>query len=217
MLDYRHEARVSPSIEHRKPNVELSEIDNGRCVRSCRFTWRPESAWRAARQRLQFSSTATLRPVSKQPRTTDSRDEPAVGHIQPDEGISSRFGAKARAGHAVGLVNMEFEYARDLGRGPQHGVGAIVADACSGTPLCSARGHASKLAGRLSRPIWSVEDVPAERFPNYDAGTGVRRSRTSCWLAMGVRGERSKKTVSSGPSEVPVPTVGRATRGALRL
>ena len=66
-------------------------------------------------------------------KIADLQTNRLVIHIQPDEGISLRFGAKVPGPVMdLGLVNMEFDYARDFGRSHSTGYERLLHDCMIG-------------------------------------------------------------------------------------
>jgi len=66
-------------------------------------------------------------------KIADLQTNRLVIHIQPDEGISLRFGAKVPGPvMQLGLVNMEFDYARDFGRSHSTGYERLLYDCMIG-------------------------------------------------------------------------------------
>jgi glucose-6-phosphate 1-dehydrogenase len=96
-----------------------------------------------------------------------------VLHIQPDEGISLRLGAKI-PGPAVSLgpVKMDFNYADYFGRIPSTGYEKLLHDCILGDQTLFQRADMVEAAWEMVQPIldaWSSE--PPKDFPNYAAGT----------------------------------------------
>ena len=81
-------------------------------------------------QSLQFVTVIEFRNRRK---IADLQTNRLVIHIQPDEGISLRFGAKVPGPVMdLGLVNMEFDYARDFGRSHSTGYERLLHDCMIG-------------------------------------------------------------------------------------
>jgi glucose-6-phosphate 1-dehydrogenase len=94
--------------------------------------------------------------------------------IQPDEGISLRFGAKA-PGPEMRLrqVQMNFSYAEAFKAEPATAYETLLLDAMEGDATLFNRGDAVELAWEVVEPlleIWSATR-PFQGFPNYAAGT----------------------------------------------
>jgi glucose-6-phosphate 1-dehydrogenase len=149
-------------------------------------------------------------------KIADLQTNRLVIHIQPDEGISLRFGAKVPGPvMRLGLVNMEFDYARDFGSSHSTGYERLLYDCMIGDATLFQRADMVEAGWRVIQPVVDLwKALPAERFPNYAAGTWgpaeadellARDGRT--WRSIG------EDHVSSEPSEVPA-AQGRATAGA---
>ena len=96
-----------------------------------------------------------------------------VLHIQPDEGISLRFGAK-EPGPAVhvGQVNMDFRYEDYFGSEPTTGYERLLYDCMVGDATLFQRADMVEAGWSVVQPIldvWSA--LPPRNFPNYAAGS----------------------------------------------
>src|SRR5258708_29188217 len=105
---------------------------------------------------------------SKDPRTNQ-----LVIHIQPDEGISLRFGAKVPGSiMKLGLVNMDFDYVRDFGASHSTGYERLLYDCMVGDATLFQRADMVEAGWSGVQPLLDVwEALPARGFPNYAAGT----------------------------------------------
>jgi glucose-6-phosphate 1-dehydrogenase len=94
-------------------------------------------------------------------------------HIQPDEGISLRFGAKLPGPTvAVGAVRMDFNYDDYFGSTPSTGYETLLYDAMKGDSTLFQRADAVEAGWQVLQPVldvWSA--LPARDFPNYEAGS----------------------------------------------
>jgi glucose-6-phosphate 1-dehydrogenase len=92
--------------------------------------------------------------------------------IQPDEGITLRFGAKL-PGQAfkIRAVNMDFRYGTSFGRKLPEAYERLLVDAMLGDSTLSARGDTVELSWKLLTPILEAWQEPAAHFPNYPAGS----------------------------------------------
>jgi glucose-6-phosphate 1-dehydrogenase len=93
--------------------------------------------------------------------------------IQPDEGISLRFGAKV-PGPTMRLrsVNMDFLYGVAFGAEPHDAYERLLLDAMLGDSTLFTRGDEVEASWSLITPIhqgW--QQAPPPEFPNYEAGT----------------------------------------------
>jgi len=100
----------------------------------------------------------------------------------------------------LGLVNMEFDYARDFGRSHSTGYERLMYDCMMGDATLFQRADMVEAGWRVIQPVldaWSA--TPDKYFPNYAAASwGAGRIRTNCWDAMAVLGERSGRSSGVG-------------------
>jgi len=96
-----------------------------------------------------------------------------VLHLQPDEGISLRFGAKIPGPVVqIGGVDMDFNYADYFNATPQTGYERLLYDCMLGDATLFQRSDQVETAWHVVAPILDVwEALPPRRFPNYAAGT----------------------------------------------
>jgi glucose-6-phosphate 1-dehydrogenase len=96
-----------------------------------------------------------------------------VLHIQPDEGISLRFGAKVPGPVLeIGAVDMDFDYEDYFGDTPSTGYERLLHDCMMGDATLFQRADQVEAAWSVVAPIqaaWNSEPPPD--FPNYKAGT----------------------------------------------
>jgi glucose-6-phosphate 1-dehydrogenase len=212
---YRSESKVSPSSNTETYAALKLQIDNWR--------WSGVPFYLRTGKRLPRRATEIAIQFRRPPfvlfrktKIADLETNRLVIHIQPEEGISLRFGAKV-PGPVVqlGLVNMEFDYARDFGRSHSTGYERLLYDCMIGDATLFQRADMVEAGWRVIQPVldvWSA--LPAGRFPNYAAGTwGPKESDD-----MLAREGRAWRTIgedhpSSEPSEAPA-ALGRATAGA---
>src|SRR5579864_6351380 len=169
---------------------------------------------RATEIAIQFRRSPIV--LFRKTKIADLQTNRLVIHIQPDEGISLRFGAKVPGPvMQLGLVNMEFDYARDFGRSHSTGYERLMYDCMMGDATLFQRADMVEAGWRVIQPVldaWSA--APAKGFPNYAAGSwGPEESDELL-----ARDGRAWRTIgqdhpSSEPSEVPA-AQGRATAGA---
>ncbi len=96
-----------------------------------------------------------------------------VIHIQPDEGISLRFGAKI-PGPVVnlGAVKMSFNYKDYFGSTPSTGYERLIYDCMNGDATLFQRADMVEAGWSVVDPILDVwQALPPRAFPNYPAGT----------------------------------------------
>jgi glucose-6-phosphate 1-dehydrogenase len=93
--------------------------------------------------------------------------------IQPDEGISLRFGAKIPGpSMTIGSVNMDFSYAEAFGKSSANGYERLLLDAMLGDGTLFAHRDGVEATWSLITPIlesWAKD--PIKDLPNYAAGT----------------------------------------------
>jgi glucose-6-phosphate 1-dehydrogenase len=96
-----------------------------------------------------------------------------VLHIQPDEGISLRFGAKIPGPTVrLGSVNMDFAYSDYFGTTPSTGYERLLYDAMMGDATLFQRADMVEAGWSIVSPIQDVwKALPPRSFPNYAAGT----------------------------------------------
>ena len=96
-----------------------------------------------------------------------------VLHIQPDEGISLRFGAKVPGSvMSIGAVDMDFDYEDYFGNTPSTGYERLLHDCMVGDATLFQRADQVEAGWSVVAPIqaaWSA--APAPEFPNYQAGS----------------------------------------------
>ena len=103
----------------------------------------------------------------------DPRTNQLVIHIQPDEGISLRFGAKIPGSiMKLGLVNMDFDYARDFGTSHSTGYERLLYDCMVGDATLFQRADMVEAGWNVIQPLLDVwKALPARGFPNYPSGS----------------------------------------------
>jgi glucose-6-phosphate 1-dehydrogenase len=96
-----------------------------------------------------------------------------VLHIQPDEGISLRFGAKVPGPVLeIGAVDMHFDYEDYFGDTPSTGYERLLHDCMMGDATLFQRADQVEAAWSVVAPIQAAWDSePPPDFPNYKAGT----------------------------------------------
>ncbi len=96
-----------------------------------------------------------------------------VLHIQPDEGISVRFGAKVPGSIMnIGAVDMDFDYGDYFGNTPSTGYERLLHDCMVGDATLFQRADQVEAGWAVVDPIqkaWAQETAP--KFPNYAAGS----------------------------------------------
>jgi glucose-6-phosphate 1-dehydrogenase len=94
-------------------------------------------------------------------------------HIQPDEGISLRFGAKVPGPLVhVGSVNMDFNYTDYFGKEPSTGYERLLYDCMIGDPTLFRRADMVEAGWAVVQTVMDVwAALPPRNFPNYPAGS----------------------------------------------
>jgi glucose-6-phosphate 1-dehydrogenase len=94
-------------------------------------------------------------------------------HIQPDEGISLRFGAKVPGPTMkLGAVDMDFSYATRFGSTPSTGYERLIHDCMAGDATLFQRADMVEAAWSVVQPVLDVwQALPPRNFPNYPAGS----------------------------------------------
>ena len=92
--------------------------------------------------------------------------------IQPNEGITLRFGAKL-PGQAMRIrsVNMDFRYGSSFGVKPAEAYERLLLDCMFGDSTLFARRDMVERGWEIVAPILEAWKKPAEDFPNYEAGS----------------------------------------------
>lgn len=96
-----------------------------------------------------------------------------VIHIQPDEGISLRFGAKIPGPLVrLGPVNMDFQYTDYFGSTPSTGYERLLYDCMCGDATLFQRADMVEAGWSVVAPVLDVwKALPPRSFPNYPAGS----------------------------------------------
>ncbi len=96
-----------------------------------------------------------------------------VMHIQPEEGISLRFAAKAPCPvMKLGSVDMNFEYADYFGKAPSTGYERLLHDCMIGDATLFQRADMVEAGWAVVSPVLDIwKALPPRAFPNYAAGT----------------------------------------------
>jgi glucose-6-phosphate 1-dehydrogenase len=96
-----------------------------------------------------------------------------VLHIQPEEGLSLRFGAKIPGPIMhMGPVEMKFNYEDYFGRTPSTGYERLIYDGMIGDATLFQRADMVEAGWSVITPILDVwKALPPRSFPNYAAGS----------------------------------------------
>ncbi len=175
VVGYRQEDRVHPRSQTETYAALRLEIENWR--------WAGVPFYIRAGKRL--AKRVTEITISfKQPPLSIFKDEQGKGaegiknnvismRIQPDEGITLRFGAKLPGpSMSISPVNMNFSYAEAFGSSSANGYERLLLDAMLGDATLFAHRDGVEATWALMTPIleyWAKN--PIKDFPNYPAGT----------------------------------------------
>jgi len=96
-----------------------------------------------------------------------------VMHIQPDEGISLKFGAKIPGPVVdIGSVRMDFQYRDYFGSEPSTGYERLLYDCMIGDATLFQRADMIEAGWSVVQPVLDVwKALPPRNFPNYAAGS----------------------------------------------
>lgn len=94
-------------------------------------------------------------------------------HVQPDEGISLRFGAKVPGPIvSMGAVNMDFRYTDYFGSSASTGYERLLYDCMIGDATLFQRGDMVESGWSVVEPVIDVwKAIPPRNFPNYPSGS----------------------------------------------
>jgi len=176
VLGYRGEERVDPESGTETYAAVKLEIDNWR--------WAGVPFYIRAGKRLKQRYTEISIQFKQPPAMIFNRGaqgdcgeiQPNVitMRIQPDEGISLRFGAKVPTTQAMSVcpVTMDFDYATAFGKSSANGYERLLLDAMLGDQTLFAHRDGVETTWALYTPIleaWAAKKP--ETFPNYAAGS----------------------------------------------
>ncbi len=171
---YREEDRVSPESQTETYAAMKLNIDNWR--------WAGVPFYIRAAKRLGQRVTEVVITFKQPPlhmfkASADANAdqlEPNVLtlRIQPDDGISLKFGAKI-PGPTTNLsqVKMNFSYADAFGKSSANGYERLLLDAMLGDGTLFAEGQGVEATWALMTPILEAWKQQQKDFPNYAAGT----------------------------------------------
>ena len=103
----------------------------------------------------------------------DGQANSLILNIQPDEGISLTFGAKAPGGKMrISPVEMDFRYRQAFGAGSREAYATLINDCIRGEATLFDRADSVEAAWALVDPILDAwKSGPAPQFPNYPGGS----------------------------------------------
>jgi glucose-6-phosphate 1-dehydrogenase len=167
---YREEPGVNPNSSTETFAALKLQFDNWR--------WAGVPFYLRSGKRLQKHITEIAIQFKEVPqRLFDASDAPLqsnvlVIRIQPNEGISLRFGAKL-PGQALRIrsVNMDFRYGSSFGTKPPEAYERLLLDCMLGDSTLYARRDMVERGWEIVTPILEAWQKPATNFPNYEAGS----------------------------------------------
>ena len=175
VVGYRQEDRVHPRSQTETYAALRLEIENWR--------WAGVPFYIRAGKRLAKRVTE-ITIMFKQPPLSIFKDAEGKGaegirnniismRIQPDEGITLRFGAKLPGPDmSISTVNMNFSYAEAFGASSANGYERLLLDAMLGDATLFAHRDGVEATWALMTPILeSWAKTPIRDLPNYAAGT----------------------------------------------
>ncbi len=175
VIGYRQEDRVHPRSQTETYAALRLEIENWR--------WAGVPFYIRAGKRLAKRVTEITITFKQPPlqlfKSADGRGAEGIKpnvismRIQPDEGISLRFGAKVPgANMTINSVNMNFSYADAFGKSSANGYERLLLDAMLGDGTLFAHRDGVEATWALMTPILEAwKNNPVRDFPNYAAGT----------------------------------------------
>ncbi|MBL8152295.1 MAG: glucose-6-phosphate dehydrogenase, partial [Blastocatellia bacterium] len=169
---YREEKGVDPESRTETYGMVKLLVDNWRWagvpfyIRSGKRMTR-----RVSEVAIQFKEVPHL--LFQQTETDSIKPNVLVLRIQPDEGITLKFGAKM-PGQGVHIrdVNMDFSYGTQFGRHSPEAYERLLLDCMLGDPTLFARRDMVEKGWELFTPVLDVwRDEKPTNFPNYEAGS----------------------------------------------
>ena len=174
VVGYRQEERVNPESQTETYAALKLEIENWR--------WAGVPFYIRAGKRMTKRVTEITVSFKQPPlgifKNTEARGEGVRNNIismriQPDEGITLRFGAKLPGPDmSISQVNMNFSYAEAFGASSANGYERLLLDAMLGDATLFAHRDGVEATWSLITPVleaWKAN--PVKDFPNYAAGT----------------------------------------------
>jgi glucose-6-phosphate 1-dehydrogenase len=182
---YRQEPGVNPNSSTETFVALKVGVDNWR--------WSGVPFYLRSGKRLAKSITEIAIRFKKAPHMVfqgeDVEPNSLILNIQPDEGISLSFGAKAPGGQMhITPVTMDFRYRQAFGAGSREAYATLINDCIRGDATLFDRADSVEAAWSLVDPIlsaWSASAPPP--FPNYPAGSNGPRAADDLTGAEGRR------------------------------
>lgn len=172
VLGYRQEEQVAPNSTTETYVALKLNIDNWRWA-GVPFYLRTGKRLpkRVTEVAIQFKSAPLM--LFRDTPVDRLRTNRLVIHIQPDEGISLRFGAKIPGPiMRLGAVQMDFNYVDYFGKVPSTGYERLLYDCMIGDATLFQRADMVEAGWAEIEPVLDVwKALPPRSFPNYAAGT----------------------------------------------
>jgi glucose-6-phosphate 1-dehydrogenase len=165
---YRQEPGVAPDSSTETYAALKLEIDNWR--------WAGVPFFLRTGKRMVRSFTEVAVQFREAPhrvfRGQESRPNWLVLNIQPDEGISLSFGAKAPGAEMeIRNVKMDFSYRTSFGAPPQDAYATLINDCLNGEATLFDRGDGVEAAWSLLEPVVRRWSAPSRSVAMYPAGS----------------------------------------------
>jgi glucose-6-phosphate 1-dehydrogenase len=173
VVGYRQEERVSPESQTETYAAMKLNIENWR--------WAGVPFYIRAAKRLEKRETEVVITFRQPPLhlfkssgkgAEQMQPNVLTLRIQPDDGISLKFGAKLPGPTTnVAQVEMNFSYADAFGKSSANGYERLLLDAMLGDGTLFAEREGVETTWALMTPILEAWKAQQKDFPNYDAGT----------------------------------------------
>ncbi len=177
VIGYRDEVRVDPNSGTETFAAVRLELENWRWA-GVPFYLRAGKRLkkRATEISIQFKQPPLLifNQMAEQGPCSEIHPNLLTIRIQPDEGISLRFGAKVPSAPSMAVcpVHMDFDYSEAFGKSSANGYERLLLDAMLGDQTLFAHRDGVEVTWGLYTPIleaWAAKEP--EVFPNYFAGS----------------------------------------------
>ena len=170
----RHRPRPRPP----RPTPRSSSRSTPAAGRACRSTCAPASGWAGGSPRSRWSSSARRTCRSTHTATEELGQNAIVIRVQPDEGITMRFGSKVPgAPMEVRDVTMDFGYGESFTESSPEAYERLILDVLLGDPPLFPRHEEVELSWKILDPVeeyWAKQGTP-EPYPAGSWGPGVGR------------------------------------------
>ena len=170
---YRHEPNVAPDSAHRNLRGDSSSPSTTGAGPMCRSISAPASGSRSRVTEVAIQFRRAPFVLFRDTPVEKLAPNLLVLHIQPDEGISLRFGAKIPGIQVdIGAVDMDFRYQDYFGNEPSTGYERLLYDCMTGDATLFQRADMVEAGWSVVQPVLDVwKALPPRNFPNYAAGS----------------------------------------------